>query len=177
MLRGGADHHWARSQGEDSVPWSILSDGVLEPILGPPHPSWSSRAPRETGSSYRLSVSLSSSSSMCVWTTVSLTCCQSSRRSSWRCFPCRTAGRTARHPPSTRPVSLASCRLLLPPATTAARSSPARPFPSQMHFTVPLMASVRSREGPFPSWGSQDLTRVLVISHQELARTWTSLGC
>lgn len=30
------------------------------------------------------------------------------------------------------------------------------------------MASVRSREGPFPSWGSQDLTRVLVISRQDL---------
>lgn len=79
----------------------------------------------------------------------------------------------------------------LSPATTAVCSSqPILSIP-QMHSIVPLMPSVRSREGPFPSgeatmrirggtlpqWGSQDLTKVLVISHQELARVWASLGC
>lgn len=47
----------------------------------------------------------SSSSSTSAWITASPTCCPSSRRSLWRCFPCRTVGPTAQPLPSTPPVS------------------------------------------------------------------------
>lgn len=175
MLRGGADHHWARSQGEDSVPWSILSGGVLEPILGPPHPSWSSRAPRETGLhivclsvqfilnvrlDYRISYLLSVFKKEFV-----------------EVFPMQDSGADGTAPafdstsePCFLPPPAVSCHhrcLQLP--------SPSFPLPKCIH--CPSDGLSEEQGGTLPEWGSQDLTRVLVISHQELVRAWTSLGC
>lgn len=150
MLRGGADHHWARSQGEDSVPWSILSGGVLEPILGPPHPSWCSRAPRETGSSYRLSVCLSVQFILNVRLDYRISYLLSVFKKEFvEVFPMQDSGADGTAPafdstsePSFLPPPAASCRLLLPPATAAASCHHRCPQLPSLSFPLPKCISL-----------------------------------
>lgn len=59
--------------------------------------------------------------------------------------------------PSFLPPPAASCRLLLSPATTAARSSPARPFPSPNAFHCPSDGLSEEQGGTLPELGKPGL--------------------
>lgn len=131
IWRGGViPHHWVKSGGEGTLDLpgerslgflgcdnagasgtSMLRYPSARAHSGyhlPPTPG-AQLALRPQSNRHPVPPHFSSSSSMSAWITASPTCCPSSRRSLWRCFPCRTAGPMAQPRPSTPQVSPHRC--------------------------------------------------------------------
>ena len=170
--------------GERGLTASVVTaHGVLSFCAGPPspraRPGWHLTPPAASLASDLSSPhppTFSSSSSTSAWITASPTCCPSSRRSSWRCFPCRTVGPMARPLPSTPPVSPCpslhpNCRLRLRDlmhhkglrsgATSGQHPCPAlvsqaaRAFPPLVPLTCPREGAGQGSSPPVPKWGNR----------------------